>query len=175
VKLWRSQVFEAQKKLFDRLSTASNGGILRLLLTFWNDIDLPLSDKSFSDMTNASNLVYPLASAYETRSYTKGVLAGNNRKDKVQIININAVLHCAPYFFSNDGCTALVLACLRGHESIVRFLLRAKVDVSTKTATKGQTAFHFATCRRNMKICKMFQTSNVDPKAFDCQGLSPLY
>ncbi|CAG8953838.1 hypothetical protein HYFRA_00006730 [Hymenoscyphus fraxineus] len=172
----RAEEFKVhQTHLFDRLYTPSNGEILRSLLSLMKDRKLNLGRKDFSTKTGAANMVFLLASFYKIEGCMRGLLADSNGIAEGVGLDANALLTCQPSPFAEGTYTALMLACLSGHESIVQLLLEKNVNVDIKTQPRFQTALHFAASIGNKKLCDLLLKHGADIEFLDLGAKSPLY
>ncbi|KAF4629184.1 hypothetical protein G7Y89_g8969 [Cudoniella acicularis] len=65
-----------------------------------------------------------------------------------------------------DGRTALHMAALQGHESVVRLLLEKGAEASAKN-NEGRTALHIATCQKHDSVVKVLLEKGADASAKD--------
>ena len=163
----------AQSNLFDRLYTSEDGAFLKLI-TSSNDKQPLKLGPDYPWKTSASNVVLALASYYKIESCLANLLHRDDRNSK-QGADINTLLSCDTPYFGSDSYTPLMIACIAGHENIVKFLLKAKANVNIRSTRMKHTALHLAAFGGNKCICRMLLYCKANIQALDAEGGSPLY
>ncbi|CAD6442839.1 70f76fa4-52fb-420e-a197-e7cc39b9e563 [Sclerotinia trifoliorum] len=176
----------AQFNLFDRLYTSDDGALLKLIISLNKKQPLRLK-QNYPWKTSAPNVVLALASYYKVESCLANLLDQNGGNSR-QGADINALLGCDDLTLESndlifgahlplwsDAYTPLMFACIANHESVVKFLLRAKADVNIKSPRMEYTALHLAAFWGNKNICRMLLRCKANVQVLDVKEKSPLF